>query len=257
MNIIDKWSEHIRYTKNNPLPAGYNHEWSKKYNSNWDYIKTEFSNYHFDNFRKEQEGDYWTRLGRFEGDFAQAAEEIIEKSKELTWRDISDQGLRGFPEGTPVIEQEDYDRRKLHNLPDNKTLLVMGKDLGQWPVIQRMIDFWALEDARPRIQNLQPGEVFEVHIDKLWHQCPLEPERIVRIHIMLQDWKPGQFMSYGNMVYSQWRAGEIHTFDHWNIPHTTSNLGFHYRPMLSIIGNRTARTNEILESASIDSVFKI
>lgn len=258
---ITTWTKRCKYNKNNPLPAGYNHEWGAKYTSNWDYIKTEFSNYHFDKFQVEQEGDYWARLGRFEGDFAQAAEEIVEKSKELNWEELTAKGLRGFgPYGSaaPMKQQEDYDRANVHNLPHNNyTNLVMDTDLPRWPVVQAMVDFWKLEVCKPRVQVQMPGDVFAVHMDKLWHNCPEEPERIIRIHVMLQDWEPGQSLWYGNSVLHQWRAGDIHTFDHWNTPHSTANLSSKARPMLSIIGNRTARTDEILAQARADSVYPI
>ena len=87
---------------------------------------------------------------------------------------------------------------------------------------------------------------------------PEDPEQIVRLTIMLQDWEPGQFYTYGNIIYSHWRAGEIHTFDWKNVPHATANASNHPRPaVLQITGLKTDRTRELLTNADKNNIFTI
>ena len=101
------------------------------------------------------------------------------------------------------------------------------------------------------------GQMFNMHIDKLWDRCYEDPERVARITIMLDDWQPGHFYIYGNCVYSHWRAGEVHIFDWANVPHATSNASNTSRAVLQITGLKTDRTREVLATANKDSVFKL
>lgn len=253
---LSHWYQRAKYNKSNPLPEGYNHEWGANYSSNWDYCVT-MSNYHFDKFQEEKEGDYWTRLGCFVGEWNDIAEKINEKSKELNWQDLTAKGLRGFPGvTTPMAKQEKADRLA-KNLEENYANVVLPEDLVEYDVIQKMINFWHLENCKPRVQVSMPGDFFALHIDKLWHNCPTDPTRTLRIHVMLQDWEPGQMIEYGNMVYTGWHAGEVHAFDHFNTPHATANLSSKPRPMLSIIGQRTDRTDEVLAMCSPEARFTI
>ena len=74
-----------------------------------------------------------------------------------------------------------------------------------------------------RIHVQQPGEVWNLHIDKLNKWAPDTPEKILRVFVQLTDWRPGQFWEYGNFHWNQWRAGDISTFDWVNMPHCTAN----------------------------------
>ena len=64
--------------------------------------------------------------------------------------------------------------------------------------------------------------------------------------IQLTDWQPGQFWSYGNYNYHQWRAGDVTTFDWANIPHSSANAGFDPRVTLQLTGIRSAATMDYL-----------
>ena len=48
------------------LPLDFQYQGAEGYTSNWDYIKENFSNYHFDKWKFDEEGEWYTKLGRFE-----------------------------------------------------------------------------------------------------------------------------------------------------------------------------------------------
>jgi hypothetical protein len=98
-----------------------------------------------------------------------------------------------------------------------------------------------------RIHVQRPGEVWNLHIDKLQKWCPEDPGRIMRVMIQLTDWQPGQFWAYGNYHYKQWRAGDVTTFDWANVPHSTANAGHYPRVTFQITGVRTDTTDKFLE----------
>jgi hypothetical protein len=105
---INLFTNRVKYKS---LPSDFNHQDGPKYKSSYEYTKT-FSNYHFDKFKEEHEGEWYVKLGRFEGDWSKELDMIVEKSKELSWDESTKQGLRpGFKGGvTPMHEQEEYDR---------------------------------------------------------------------------------------------------------------------------------------------------
>lgn len=254
MNI----NQYIDRVKFKTLPQDFNHQDGKNYESSYEYTKT-FSNYHFDKFKQEHEGEWYHRLGRFKGDWADDVAKIIDKSKSLSWDQSTAAGQRpGFPGGvSPMREQEEYDR-KLHGLDKtDQTNLVLEDYLDQFPKIKKMVDHWCLEKVTYRAHVQWPGQFFGIHIDKLWHRNPTDPSRIVRIIISLADYEPGQIIIYGNSVLTPWHAGDVHIFDTLNVPHGTANLSTKPRPNITITGLRTPNTDRVLLSAGPDIVYKI
>jgi hypothetical protein len=252
---INTYASRIKYKE---LPADFNHQDGTKFKSSYEYTKT-FSNYHFDKWHQEQEGNWYHKLGRFEGDWGSNVSEIIEKSKELTWDQSTKSGLRpGFVGGqSPMKDQEEYDRIA-HGLDKtDQTNLVLENYLDQFPKIKAMVDYWCLEKVSYRAHIQWPGQFFGVHIDKLWHRNPVDPARIVRIIVNLADYEPGQMLLYGNSVLTQWHAGDVHIFDTLNVPHGTCNLSTSPRPNITITGLRTPETDVLLSDANEHSRYKV
>jgi hypothetical protein len=238
------------------LPLDFNHQDGSKFVSSWEYAKT-LSNYHFDKFKNEQEGEWYHLLGRFIGNWDNETNAIIKKSKELDWEDITKSGNRpGFKGGvSPMVKQEEYDR-EIRGLKDVEyTNVVLEEYIDQFPKIKQMVDLWGLENVSYRCHVQRPGQCFAPHIDKLWHRNPEDPSRIVRIIVHLSDYEPGQFIMYGNAIHTKWRSGDIHIFDTLNVPHATANLSTVPRPNLTITGLRTEITDRLLKSANKDSTY--
>lgn len=252
---ITKFTSRI---KHKTLPEDFNHPESKNYQSNWEYTKT-LSSYHFDPFVVEHEGDYVEFIGKYKGNWSSELKSLIDKSKEMTWTDLSNQQKHpGFKTGVSVtIEQERFDK-KLRGLENNDyTQLVLHDYVMSMPSFKKMVDFWELENVAVRGQVQMPGQSYIMHVDKLWHRNPKDPSKIIRFVINLADYEQGQLVQYGNFNVMQWRAGDIHIFDTLNVPHCTSNMSDKPRPSLVITGLRTQHTDNKLAIANKHSQYKI
>jgi hypothetical protein len=91
-----------------------------------------------------------------------------------------------------------------------------------------------------------PGEVWNLHLDKLEKWAPNAPWTVMRIQVALTDWEQGHFWSYGNYLHQQWHAGDVTTFDWQNIPHSTANAGHNPRVTYQLTGIITERTTEFI-----------
>lgn len=57
---INIFADRVKYKS---LPSDFNHQEGAKYKSSYEYTKT-FSNYHFDKFKEEKEGEWYARLAQ-------------------------------------------------------------------------------------------------------------------------------------------------------------------------------------------------
>jgi hypothetical protein len=237
------------------------HENTQDYKSSWEWAKAH-SNYHFDNTRTEFVGDWFDILGYFQGaDWSEETARLIKNTHPVNW------GTRKFLNGgtykSPMLPEEKYDIEQGGGNPEELELTDVSDDMHEYPIISKMIDYLGIAPndnpdkryARAHVQKT--GQMFNRHIDKLWDRHPEDPEQIVRLTIMLQDWEPGQFYTYGNIIYSHWRAGEVHSFDWMNVPHATANASNHPRPAVQITGLKTDRTRELLTNADKNNIFTI
>jgi hypothetical protein len=251
-------STYVNRLRIKSLPPDFNHQRGQEYDSSYDYVKENFSNYHHDPFVVEQEGEWFNLLGRYSGNFHYAVPLIMEESKKTGWDDITKSGKRNFPGGgSPMTQQEDNDRVRHGVDRMSHTQVVTEEFLNQFSEILSMVNYWELENATYRAHVQMPGQTFAPHIDKLWHRCPTDPGRIVRIIINLSDWEVGQYVTYGNVVHSQWRAGDVHIFDHHNVPHSTINISTKPRPNITLTGLRTSATDKKLLAANKNSLYAI
>ena len=209
--------------------------------SNWEMSRAQ-STYHFDAKKIDQAQDVVTYLGHIEPTWAQDLKDIVANAQPATW---ATRGYKGEGIAAPAedLAAEEYDLTSHGMSPD----LPISHLTWRIPEsLQRISDEFALTDCMDRIHVQQPGEVWNLHIDKLQKWDPDHPEMVMRIMIQLTDWQPGQFWTYGNYHYSQWRAGDVTTFDWANIPHATANAGFNPRATFQLTGIRTAATMDYL-----------
>ena len=211
--------------------------------SNWE-ISQQKSTYHFDSKRHDRPESVMTYLGHVEPTWAADLKDIVDNAKPATWatRGYKGEGIEAPPE---ELEKEEYDL----------TANGMSKDLPithlNWRIpesLQRISDAFALDNCMNRIHVQRPGEIWNLHLDKLYKWDPDHPEQVMRIMIQLTAWQPGHFWEYGNYHYNQWRAGDVTTFDWQNIPHATANAGFNPRVTFQLTGIRTAATMDYLAS---------
>lgn len=209
--------------------------------SSWDYTKSN-STYHFDPRQKDQFEDVIAHLGHIDPVWVSDLENIIANSKPATWETRGYKG-EGVPPPRDELLAEEYDIERVG--ADSKMTITHLN----WSIpnsLKKISDAFGLDDCMERIHIQMPGEVWNLHIDKLQKWNPEDPSRVMRVFIQLTDWQPGQFWEYGNYHWNQWRAGDVSTFDWANIPHCTANAGHHPRVTLQLTGIKTAKTNDFL-----------
>ena len=207
--------------------------------SNWDTTK-ERSNYHFDNFKNDPEQDKVIKLGKIVADFKPELADIIKNAKPATWRT---RGKVGKARPEEELAAEDYDLER-YGYGKDYQITHLNWDIPE--KLKKISDLFGLKDCMDRIHVQMPGEVWNLHLDKLEKWAPEAPYTVMRIQLALTDWEQGHFWSYGNYLHQQWRAGDLTTFDWQNIPHSTANAGHNPRVTFQMTGVITPKTTEFL-----------
>ena len=207
--------------------------------SSWDETKKR-TRYHYDNNKIDPLYDTVTNLGNFVPCWQQELDKIIKESNSATWRTRGQAG-KSRPETELAAEEYDLDRA---GYGKNYKITNLNWDIP--PVLQRISDLFALDDAMTRIHVQVPGQVWNLHLDKLEKWAPNNPDSVLRVQIQLTDWEPGQFWSYGNYHHSMWSAGDVTTFNWQHVPHATANAGLEPRVTLQVTGVQTDRTRDFL-----------
>jgi len=245
--------------KHESLPLDFQYQDAVSYASNWDYLKEKHSNYHFDKFKSESEGEWWNDLGHFKitQEMRDMLPRLEEAASKVGWFDVTSTHHPGFPGAkSPMLDQEEYDRIAGGQAGREFTQVVPEPSVLDTP-FQAFGEYFKMKRMRTRIHVQMPGQMFSMHIDKLWHRYPNDPKKILRICVMLSDYEPGQVLVYGNSVFTQWREGAVHCFDTLNVPHSTANMSRVPRFMMVITGIRTEETDTILRSSNHDTTHSV
>jgi len=207
-------------------------------NGSWKITK-ERSKYHFDNFRFDPDQDKVTSLGNISPFWQEELASIVELAKPKTWR------TRGKGADRPAEEydQEDHD---LEQFGYGKDFVVSDLTWEVPETFNRLLVWFGMDNAKMRLHVQRPGQMWNLHLDKLEKWNPADPSKVIRVMIALTDYEPGHFFSYGNYLHTGWRAGDVHTFDWQNLPHSTANAGHGPRITLQITGVRTTTTDAFL-----------
>lgn len=220
--------------------------------SSWDETQLQ-SCYHFDSQRCDPRWDTVIGLGQFAGDWQQEVTAAISAARPATWETRGYKG-EGYDIPKPDLAAEEHDIARVG--ADPKAVITnLHWELA--PIFQRMSDLFCLDDVMNRIHVQLPGQVWNLHIDKLQKWCPEDPARVLRAFVQLTDWQPGQFWEYGNYHWNQWQSGNISTFDWQNVPHSTANAGHHPRVTLQITGVKTDQTVEFLQQLQQSTVWQV
>lgn len=207
--------------------------------SSWEQTK-QTSKYHFDNFKNDNQQDKVDILGRLIYNFKDDVKTIVETAKPSTWRTrVEHNKVRTEEE----FASEEYD---LEQTGYGKGHIVSNLTYQTTPICEKIAKLFAFEKTTTRLHVQMPGQVWNLHIDKLQKYNPEYPESVMRIMVQLTDWEPGHFWSYGNYMHKQWRMGEVTTFDWQNLPHSTANAGHNPRVTLQITGIITEQSKEFI-----------
>lgn len=208
--------------------------------SSWEMLKSK-SAYHFDNWKTDQRWDCVQGIGKFIGNWETELESVIKSAHPVSWRTRSRSS-----EPNRFIEHEEYDLKTAGVDPAS---VIANFEYELEPVFREMCDKIGLSNRMDRVHVQWPGQVFNKHLDRLGKLYDADPKKIMRIMVQLTDWDQGHFSQYGNFTYSHWRAGDIHTFDWRNVPHSSANAGHTPRVTLLTTGLVTDKTLEFLEQA--------
>lgn len=203
--------------------------------SNWEQGK-EQSNFHFDWKRHETGGHDYKWLARFEGDWSKELTVIKETAQPKTW---ATRGKEYHPDH-PDLQAEQND---LTNAGMDTNQVIFRKVFEFEGVWKTMIDKLGLENSKQAFHIQYPGELLNLHIDKQYEMND-DPKQVARFFIMLEDWKPGQFLQMGTS-FIQWRKGDLLWFDWPNMPHASANAGWEPRCLIQITGTITSKTHDL------------
>ena len=81
-------------------------------------------------------------------------------------------------------------------------------------------------------------EIMPVHTDHFRTYCQLNnttPDKVYRVVLMLEDWKPGHYFEMDGVGYVNWKAGDYFKW-RGDVPHAASNIGVEPRYTLQITG---------------------
>jgi hypothetical protein len=211
--------------------------------SNWETSKAK-STYHFDPTIEDNSQDVAVYLGQLEPNWQSEIAAIVEQSTPATWASRGYKGEGVAPPRDDLLSEE-YD---LERFGYGKDYTITHLSWAIPEVLQKHVDAFGLGDCMARLHIQKPGEVWNLHLDKLGKWCPEDPTKVMRIFIQLTDWQNGQFWEFGNFHWNQWGAGEVITFDWQNMPHCTANAGMHPRVTLQLTGIRTDKTDAYIAS---------
>jgi hypothetical protein len=211
--------------------------------SNWEITRAR-SQYHFDTTQQDPRWDTVQHLGHIEPNWTSELVAAVAASNPVTWRT---RGRDSDPlkRATEEYDQEDHD---LEQQGYGRDYVVTNLNYDLAPVFQHIANQFGLEKSMARIHVQHPGQVWNLHLDKLEKWMPADPSQVVRYFVQLTDWQQGHFWSYGNHTWAGWRAGDVSTFDWWNVPHATANAGHVSRATLQVTGVKTAQTQNFLNT---------
>ncbi len=210
--------------------------------SNWELLKAR-SAYHFDNKAWHPDWDTVQHLGSIPPCWHTELQQVLSEARPVTWRTrgrVNDPLQRGSNE----YDQEDYD---LEQQGYGRDHVVTDLTYTVPDVFLNIADQFALTNAMIRVHVQRPGQTWNLHLDKLEKWLPADPSQVARYFVQLTDWQPGHFWSYGNFQWWGWQAGNVSTFDWWNVPHATANAGHVPRATLQITGVKTTATQKFLD----------
>lgn len=201
--------------------------------------------YHFDSEMTTPGWDSVVKLGKFQFELSPAdTQELIENSVTVATK----LGQYGRVDGIDLtrsyagIDPEIVVFTASHKLP---------------PVLTKIVKLFELESAEARVQVQLPGQMWNLHIDKLQKWSRDHPEKVMRIVVHLTAWEPGHFWHYGNFMHSHWQVGDTHTFDWMQVPHSTANAGLFPRLSLQITGLATENTDHFLKILMSNQSYEV
>jgi len=230
------------------------------------------SPWHFDKFKEDKEGEYVKIVGRFIGDWS----DEVNTMRSTLVEQFSDKAYNtqgyGHAANKASANHTKEDADNVDGQPDARIFshFVFDGYEEQLPKMQAMTDFLKFnldKKFTKKLDDQMPNDQLMWHIDNLpgmptkeFVHSPefkyQEPDKL-RFLIMLEDHQPGQIAQFGNIVYTQWRAGTIFTWDWSTLPHVTWNGSWHKRMALQLTGTGSKETWDIVSTGNKDAEYTL
>jgi hypothetical protein len=100
------------------------------------------------------------------------------------------------------------------------------------------LDLFGLVNCGYTFYRMDQQEVMPKHSDHFQNYCKVfgtEPNKVYRMIIMLEDWKPGHYFELDGVGYVNWKAGDWFKWK-GDVPHAAANIGTQPRYTLQITG---------------------
>jgi|APSaa5957512576_1039674.scaffolds.fasta_scaffold23696_3 hypothetical protein len=247
-------------------------------NMNMEYTDLFKKPWHFDKFKEDKEGEYVKIVGRFIGDWDDeltlARSDDDDIARHRMTRTYNTQGY-GHAANTP---SDGHIKEDAQNPLGNPNAIIFrplyysyDSDVySKFPKIKKMTDFFEFNEDEKFTKQLNdqfPNDQLMWHIDNfpgnpekdvvLGDTFNIQQEDKIRFLIMLEDHQPGQVIQFGNIVYTQWKAGTIYTWEWSTLPHITWNGSWHSRMALQLTGSGSRRTWDIAREGDKNKEYHI
>ena len=196
-----------------------------------------FKDYHFNKWTKDKEGEFFKIIGRFDCNFTKEIS-LVRKTRMKTKR-FNEQPYTYANNKASTIDGVYHALEDADNYagqPDAEMFdAYRYNDDYKFPIFRRVAEWFELNKKKEqtwKFHDQKPNQQLMYHIDNL----PGEPRmsRIqspdfkyakdkVRFLVFLENWEPGQIFQFGNYVHTQWKKGEVVTWEWSTLPHATWN----------------------------------
>jgi len=220
------------------------------YPSYYDYIE-QFSTYHFNKWADDSELDINSTGLSFRGT---AIDNLMNEVEPF----VREKGRNASPN----------DKRFLHNAYWSYVNEIRGLDhvgykelvkAEKHPTLTKITDWFEFEPDSLQStileKNIGNWEVWHVDVHP-GHPEGFGKQPLIRLLVHLQDWEFGQMLQWGTKTITQWRAGDVLTWDP-NIPHASANSSRSKRYSLRLTGVPSKNTLTKIKQGGIINVDEL
>lgn len=110
---------------------------------------------------------------------------------------------------------------------------------------KEMADYFGLRYNFVALNELKTGRMMGTHVDRhrklVFKHIPreaaenIQPDEKKRYVVFKEDQQIGQMFQVGEEFITNWKAGDIFSFD-WYVPHATANASNYDRHLVSVVG---------------------
>jgi len=230
-----------------------------------------FKDYHFNKWTKDKEGEFFKIIGRFDCNFLK--EITFVRRERLKTKRFNEQPYTYANNKASTVDGVYHALEDADNYagqPDAEMFdAYRFNDDYKFPTFRRVAEWFELNKKKEqtwKFHDQKPNQQLMYHIDNLPGEP--RPSRInspdfkyakdkVRFLVFLQHWEPGQIVQFGNYVHTQWKKGEVVTWEWSTLPHATWNGSWIKRPALQITGTATANTWKKIKQGSRDLCIQL